>query len=84
MPCDTTNEWGLDERSCDVNYQRWIGPNERGRSIPIPQRKGSFAKGGNPMFTGGNLKTDHGVKAYKDIDCALKINERAIAKTCLY
>ena len=63
-----------------MNYQRWIGPNEWGQSIPIPQRKGSFAKWGRAMFMWKNLKTDHGGKEYKDIDWALKINERAIAK----
>ena len=31
-----------------------------------------------------NLKTDHGGKAYKDSGCALKINEKAAAKICLY
>ena len=32
------------------------------------------------MFICENLKTDHGRKAYKDSDCALKINEGSIAK----
>ena len=29
---------------------------------------------------GENLKTDHGCKAYKDSDSALKTNERGVAK----
>ena len=51
-----------------------------GESIPTPQHKGSFAKGGNPALMGGNLKTDPGGKDYKDRDWALKTNERAVAK----
>ena len=51
-----------------------------GGSIPIPQHKGSFAEGGNPMSTGGNLKADPGGKAYTDSDWALKTNGRAVAK----
>ena len=45
MPWDTTNERGLDEWLGDLDYQRWIWPNEWGKSIPLPRLKGSFAKG---------------------------------------
>ena len=50
----------------------------RYRDLRVVSRKG------NPMFMWKNLKTDHENKAYKDIDCALKINEGSIAKTCIY
>ena len=62
-----------------MSYQRWIGPNEWGESIPIPQHKGSFERG-VPNVYRGNLKTDHGGKAYKDIDCDLKTSEKAVAE----
>ena len=75
MPWGATNEWGLNEWLNDVNYQRRIGPNERGESIPIPQRKGSFAKG-EPNVYVRNHKTDHGGKAYKDIDLGFKDQRR--------
>ena len=55
-----------------------------GGSIPTPQHKGSFAKGGESAANGGNLKTDPGGTAYGDSDFALKTNEERLRKTCLY
>ena len=80
MPWGATSERNLNERSKDMSYQRWIGSNAWGKSTPIPQHEGGFAKGGDPMFMGGSLKTDPGCKAYEDRDFALKINERPVSK----
>ena len=63
-----------------ANYQGRIGPSGWGQSIPTPHHKGSFAKGEKPELMGENLKTDPGGRAYEDIDCDLKTNERALAK----
>ena len=46
----------------------------RYRNIRVVSQKGK------PDVYGENLKTDPGGKAYKDSDCALKINARAAAK----
>ena len=56
MPWGPTNERGLSEWLNAVNYQRWMGPSERGGAFPTPQYKGK------------NLKADPGCKAYKDTD----------------
>ena len=49
------------------------------KSSAPPRNKDSFAKGGNPNPIGGTPRTDPGGKAYRDIDWALKTNERAVA-----
>ena len=43
----------------DLNLQGWL-TNDRAKSIPPTQHKGSVAKGGNPALAGGNPKTDPG------------------------
>ena len=53
----------------------WGGGNlYRYRNVGVVSQKGE------PNVYAGNLQTDHGCKAYKDIDWDLRTNEGAIAK----
>ena len=64
-----------------MQYNDWFGPIGWGGSRPIPQPKGNYANGGKPSTMRTDLRVDPGGKAFGDIDRALELNGRSVAKT---